>query len=238
MTMVDNFDVVQNAPTNQRIPSKGDMLHVIPRFFEVTNKTDRIDADTGLPIFHTVEYVELLIAGDKGNAPVKRVNEGIKQQFHEQYAFWKSKKVNSDMIGDGVPLSLWPVVPAEMVKALEYINVFTVQQLAALNDANISKPGAIGLREMRDKARNFIESAKTMAPIVKLEAENGELKKRLELMQEQMKQLMERVDSTVSVAAGLPSATVADLLPAATKTEKTRDSVPIKNKYQNRNKEE
>lgn len=217
MSIVDTFDVVQNAPVNQQIPSKGDMSHVIPRFFEVTNKTDKIDNDTGLPIFQTVEYVELLIAGDKGNAPVKRVNDGIKQQYHQQYAFWKAKKTNADMIGDGIPLSLWPVVPTEMVKALEYINVFTVQQLAALNDANISKPGAIGLREMREKARNFIESAKTMAPIVKLEAENGELKKRLELMQEQMKQLMDQMSS---------------------KADKNSPTEPPRNKYAGKKNEE
>lgn len=190
MTMVDNFDVVQNAPFSQRVATKGEMGHIIPRFYEVTTKTDQID-ENGLPVFRTIECVELLIAGDKGNAPNKRVNDAIRQQFAEQYAFWKAKKTNPDMIGDGIPLALWPVVPTEMVKALEYINVFTVQQLAGLTDAAISKPGAIGLRDMRDKAKAFIESAKSMAPIAALEKENSELRKRLDLMQTQMNQLLE-----------------------------------------------
>jgi len=191
MSNVDNYDVIQNSPTNQRVANKGEMGHVIPRFYEITTKTEQID-ENGLPVFRTQEYVELLIAGDKGNAPTKRVNQAVKDQFHEQYAFWKAKRANPDMIGDGIPLSLWPVLPAEMVKALEYINVFTVQQLANLSDNAISKPGAIGLRDMREKARAFVESAKSMAPIAALEKENSDLRKRLDLLQSQMNQLLER----------------------------------------------
>lgn len=190
MSNIDNYDVIQNSPTSQKVSSKGEMGHVIPRFYEITTKTEQIDAN-GLPVFRTQEYVELLIAGDKGNAPTKRVNEAIKQQFHEAYSFWKAKRANPDMIGDGIPLSLWPVVPAEVAKALEYINVFTVQQLANLNDAAISKPGAIGLRDLRDKAKSFVESAKSMAPIAALERENSDLRKRLDLLQGQMNQLLE-----------------------------------------------
>ena len=196
MTMVENFDVIQNAPTSQRITRRSEMSHVIPRFYEITTKTDQID-DNGLPVFRTVEYVELLIAGDKSNAPTKRVNDGIREQFHEQYTFWKAKKANPDMVGDGIPLSLWPVMPAEMAKALEYINVFTVQQLANLSDQAISKPGAIGLRDMREKAKAFMESAKSMAPIAALEKENSDLRKRLDLLQSQMNQLLEAAPELV-----------------------------------------
>jgi hypothetical protein len=188
---MSNLDTngVENNPTGRMMPAK-DIAHLTPRFFEIVTKTNRIDENTGLPVFHTQEYVELLIAGDKGSAPVKRVNDAIKEQFATHYTYWKSKKINADMVGDGIPLSLWPVVPAEMVRGLEFINVYTVQQLANLNDNSLGKPGTLGLRDIRDKARAFIESAKSMAPIAKLEAENGELKQRLDLLQSQMKELL------------------------------------------------
>lgn len=172
-----------------RIPGKTD-AHVTPRFYSEMRKTDQIDGETGLPVFTTVEFVELLIAGDKGNAPTKRVTPAIKLQYADAYARWKATEINPDMIGDGIPLTLWPLIPTQVAKGLEYINVFTVQQLAGLSDAQMSKPGTIGLRDFRDKARTFMESAKTTAPIAKLEAENGEMRKRIELMQEQMAQLI------------------------------------------------
>lgn len=201
----DNVELHDRVALQQRIPKKDNMAHVTPRFFEETKKTNEID-ENGLPVFRTIEYVELLIAGDKGNSPVKRVTQGVKDQFPNEYAMWKSRRVNPDMIGVGIPLSLWPLIPTEMAKALEYMNVFTVQQLAALSDGAISKPGAIGLRDMREKAKAFIDSAKSAAPIAKLEVENKELKQRLELMQTQMEQLVQAVKERESETMVEPKA--------------------------------
>ena len=188
----DNMEMHDRVALQQRIPKKENMAHITPRFFEETKRTNEID-ENGLPVFRTVEFVELLIAGDKGNSPVKRVTQAIKEQFPNEYGIWKSKRINPDMVGDGIPLSLWPLIPTEMAKALEYMNVFTVQQLAALSDSAISKPGAIGLRDMRDKAKAFIDSAKSAAPLAKMEVENRELKRQLDLMQIQMDQLLNAV---------------------------------------------
>lgn len=185
----DSQEMSNRVAMAQRLPKKSDMQHITPRFYEETVKTDRID-ENGLPIFRTVEYVEILIAGDRGTAPVKRVTEGVKADFPDQYARWKATKVNADMIGDGIPLSLWPLIPKEMAKALEFINVFTVQQLAGIDDNAISKPGAIGLRDMREKAKAFIESSKSAAPIAKLEIENKDLKSRLQMLEGQLEQLL------------------------------------------------
>lgn len=189
MSIAEDTPLHDRVAMQQRMPKKEAMAHITPRFFEETVKTNQID-ENGLPVFRTVEYVELLIAGDKGNSPTKRVTDGIRQQFPNEYALWKSKRMGPDMIGDGIPLSMWPLIPAEMSKALEYMNVFTVQQLAALSDGAISKPGAIGLRDMREKAKAFIESAKSAAPLAKLEVENKELKQRIDLLTTQMEQLV------------------------------------------------
>lgn len=197
MTNID-FDAGLRSPghaQSARIPQDpGRMSHVTPRFYEEMVKTDQISPETGLPVFRSIEYVELLIAGDKGNSPTKRVNDAIRQQFPNEYARWKATKVNADMIGDGIPLSLWPLIPKEVAKGLEYMNVFTVQQLAGLTDQQISKPGSIGLRDFREKAKSFIESAKNTAPLAKVEAEMSDLRKRHELLQEQFSKLLERAE--------------------------------------------
>ena len=146
------------------------------------------------------------------------MTDGIRQQFPNEYALWKSKRVGPDMIGDGIPLSMWPLIPAEMSKALEYMNVFTVQQLAALSDGAISKPGAIGLRDMREKAKAFIDSAKSAAPLAKLEVENKELKQRIDLLTQQMEQLV--AASTKADAQRLAGAQEFEPKPRAARTVK------------------
>jgi hypothetical protein len=196
---LEGLEMHNRVALQQRLPKKENMSHVTPRFFEEMVRTDQVDAN-GLPVFRSIEYVELMIAGDRGSAPVKRVTDDIRQQYADAYARWKSTKVNPDMIGDGVPLALWPVIPREMTKALEFINVFTVQQLASLSDEAISKPGAIGLRDMREKARAFIESAKSAAPIAKLEIENKDLRNRISMLEGQLQQLIASPKSDVKAS--------------------------------------
>ena len=62
MSFSDNTALHDRVAQQQRIPKKDSMAHVTPRFFEETVKTNLID-DNGLPVFRSVEYVELLIAG-------------------------------------------------------------------------------------------------------------------------------------------------------------------------------
>lgn len=176
-----------------RIPTQSGAAQVVPRFYTELRKTDQVDPTTGTSKFVEVEYVQLLMPGQK-DAPVKRVTDEIRSIYANFYAQWKATKVNPDMIGDGIPLALWPTCPTTLAKSLELINVFTVQQLAEIPDTVLTQPGTIGLRDYRDKARAFIESAKTTAPIARLESENGDLKRRLDLLQAQMTQLIERAD--------------------------------------------
>jgi len=194
-----NLDAGLIMPGNiGRIPGRENMAHVTPRFYSEQRKADGVDPATGLPRFIEVEFVELIIAGDRGSAAVKRVTPEIKRQWADAYARWKSGQVSADMIGDGIPLALWPTCQPGVVEGLRYINVFTVQQLAGIADTALTQPGMLGLRDLRDKARAFIESAKTTAPIARLEVENDDLKKRLELMTSQMKDMAEKYDAIMA----------------------------------------
>lgn len=167
--------------------------HITPQFFDELRPTDQVDETTGTKKFVSVEYVRLLMAGSK-DSPVKRVTPQVKQQFPDHYAAWKATRINPDMIGDGIPLTLWPACPPAVAKSLELLNIYTVQHLAGVPDTVLSNPSAIGLRDLREKAKTFLESAKTTAPIARLEAENGDLKRRLDMGQEQMKQMLERME--------------------------------------------
>lgn len=181
---------VQQAPTSA-MPRKAEQT-VIPRFFTRQMETDQIDPETGLRVYRTVEYVELLIPGDKSMAPEKRVNEHIKAQFRDAYVAFKEKGEGADMIGDGIPLKLWPGIKSEIAKGLEQINVYTVQQLAALPDQKCSAPGTLGLRGLRDHARAFLDSVKDTAPISALQKQLDDLKQKSELRDAQLQQALDR----------------------------------------------
>ena len=163
---------------------------VTPRFrTEKVRLADMFDPDTGLPMYRTVELVDLLIAGDKGTMPTKKVNDVIRQQYSAEYAAWKKNGENSDMVGTGLPLSHWPQLPREIASGLAHANVFTVEQLAGLSDSQCQIRGTIGLRKYRDMAAAFVDASKSAAPIAALSHENDLLKNRLALIEKQLEQM-------------------------------------------------
>lgn len=203
MSMADNFAV--RKPQYENIPRKTDIQVVVPRFFRQEVETDQVDPDTGLKVFRSVEYVELLIPGDRGNAPVKRVTDEIRFQFRDAYERFKSSGAQHDMVGDGIPLKLWSGIKSEQARGLEQVNIFTVQQLAGLSDTNCSQPGTLGLRALRDKARQFLDAARETAPVAALQAQIDELRKDAALKAQQLQEMIEKntqLQSQVSAAGG------------------------------------
>lgn len=194
---------MQEIGSPTAIPRKADFSTVIPRFFTQEIATDQVDGQTGLKVYRTVEFVELLIPGDKGSAPVKRVNDQIRAMYRDQYARWKEQGGGADMVGDGIPLKLWPGIKQEVARGLENINIWTVQQLAAMSDSRCTQPGTMGLRDLRDKARAFLESASQTAPIAALQAQLDDMKKRETLRDDQLKQALQRAEEAEAKLGGV-----------------------------------
>ena len=173
-------------PQFDNIPRKGEMSHIIPRFFTKQVETDGIDESTGLKAFRAVEYVELLIPGDKNQKVHKRVNDAIKQQFSVEYRQFKEMGENADMIGDGIPIDLWPGVSKEQAIGLKAVHIYTVQHLAGLSDDRLSQPGLMGLRALRDKASQYLAAMKEAAPIAVLQKQIDALTAQLEMRDKQI----------------------------------------------------
>jgi hypothetical protein len=133
--------------------------------------------------------------------------------YRDAYLRFKGGSADADMIGDGIPLKLWPGIKSEVARGLEHINIFTVQQLASLADGKCSQPGTLGLREMRDKAKAFLDSVGQTAPLAAMQAQIDELRKKDSLRDEQLKQAIERADAAEAKLGG-PSAT--DRMPELT----------------------
>jgi len=163
---------------------------IIPRFkSERVRVPDQYDPDTGLPLYRTVETVEFLIPGDKGNAPVKKVNDEIRNRFRKEYDHWKASGKTGDFEGTGLPLAQWPQLPKDVAAGLIHANVYTVEQLANLTDAQCQIRGTLGLRKYRDMAAAYVDSSRAAAPIAKLAGENEALERRLNLLEAQLKEI-------------------------------------------------
>ena len=114
--MAQNFQ--QGAPR----PSDG-----VPKFFI---KAVRY-ADGS---FHNVEYVDIITPGDPKSLPRHKVTDAIRQLYPRQYEAFRR---GLEMAPDGWPLEMWSVLNPAQVYHLKSLNIFTVEQLAQIADANL-----------------------------------------------------------------------------------------------------
>jgi hypothetical protein len=97
------------------------------------------------------------------------------ERFPRQWAAFQNQGVAGQM---GTLLAEWPMVNKAQVLELKAMNVSTVEQLAAVPDTTLHNLG-MGGRELRDKAKAWLDKSKDdstitslMARLEALEAEN------------------------------------------------------------------
>lgn len=159
------------------------------RFFHLAVEDEKATKESGLAKFRDVEMIEVLIPGDR--SPIHRkVKEEDKIRFKRQYDVFKES--NSSEI-QGTHLNQFPFISAAQRKELEYLNIFTGEQLINMPDGNIDKIG-IGGRELIKKVKAFMEMAKDSAVAVAMAEENEKLRAEMDLLKEQMALILKAQD--------------------------------------------
>ena len=149
--------------------------------------------EAGRPIFEDVEFIKILIPGDKNFSPEREATEADKQRFPLEYARFKNGMKESEQ-AVGTPLSQWPAMTRSMAKEFNAMNVFTVEQLAGMSDQGKQAFG-MGALEWSAKAKAYMDAAGGGAAIEKYAAENESLKRDMEIMRQQIAELSARSDA-------------------------------------------
>jgi hypothetical protein len=129
-----------------------------------------------------VEYIRIISATDKFNAPHRPVEPEDKVRFARQYEAWK--KGISETPKSGQSLKAWPgITPAE-VNVLAQAGIHTVEALAAASDEQVGEDGPYVA--LRDSARRFIDVAGNITAITRMEAEKRALEARVAELEERL----------------------------------------------------
>ena len=158
-----------------------DQDNVIPCFYLRSVYKKGKSKQEGRPIYEDQEYVQMLIPGDKNEIPDMPVKDEHKERWPDQYKRFKEKQ---EPTTSGTPLHQWPEMTPARVSALKDINVFTVEQMANLNDVALKQVGPDG-HELKRRAQNYLEVAEG----VKSVEEMDELKARLDALESENKEL-------------------------------------------------
>lgn len=123
------------------------------------------------PIFENVTHVHIQQPGERDcfEQPADREHQA---RFPKAWAAYESKQKN---VIDGTPLTVLFPNDLGLVKTFEHINIFTIEQLAGLNDTGIQNIGTGG--------RGFFEKAKEFIAVHEKGKGFNELSNRLDAMQ-------------------------------------------------------
>lgn len=153
-------------------------------FFDkaVPNKTKSDEA--GRPVHDKKTYLKVVVPGsrDRMERPIKPED---KDRFPKQFQAYQG---GAEEVHEGTPLESWSRMDAAQVADWKYQGVFTVNQLADLNDTAISKIG-LGARELVKAAQAYLDEAAGHAVSGKLVAELEQKDQQLEAMQQQIDEL-------------------------------------------------
>lgn len=166
-------------------PQSGKPLPLMIGFEMRAAIDEEASARAGHPKHKDVEYITKMVAGDTKNVAVRPVRDLDRREFSEQYQHWK--RGQEARARDGMALEAWPGATRAQVEDLRAQHVFSVEQFANAADEFCSNLGSEYLN-LRQRARDYLESAKGGAAMAQLRAEHEELRTHLEATRAQLEE--------------------------------------------------
>ena len=138
----------------------------------------------GRPVFEEKPFITIITPGSRDVFTTK-VNDVYKRRFP---AAWKRFQESMEEHGEiaGMPLKEWPMVTRAQAEEMAYLNVFTVEQLAALSDTHGQK--LMNYHDLKRKAQAFVAAATDGAFVQKITAENQKLQDQITQLQTQLQE--------------------------------------------------
>lgn len=167
-------------------------LHIEFRNVAVENKAKSLRE--GRPIYDQQEQVFIKFAGDTKKELVAPAHERCMrdpetglwvtyaQVYHRHYEAFRS---GQEAVGEGTPVEELPFIDAARRAELKALHIHTAEALADLEGVNLSRLGMFG-RELKEKAKAYIEKAKDNALETRLAAENAQLTARITALEAQL----------------------------------------------------
>lgn len=181
------------------------------KFYKYLDEDSAASIAEGRPICREVDYIKIVVPGDTLSEIDRPVYESDKTRFPIQWANYLNR-TNADIKYEGTPLKEWNLISRTQAEELRGRKFYTVEQIASASDQQLQSIGMIaGMSPytFRDKAKAFLESAKTVADLTNreeelatLRAENDRIKAETDAKMEAMKADFDAKLSSLLAAVG------------------------------------
>lgn len=140
-------------------------LHV--HFYRDAVPDDKATIEEGRLICREVDFVMIMVPGDKYSIIRRPVQERDKQRFSDRYRAYKLDA--SQESAAGTPLKSVTWLSISQKKELEFLGCYTVEQLAGMPDNTTQK--FMPLQKLKQQAKDFMDQAKGSAPLLQMRQE-------------------------------------------------------------------
>lgn len=146
-------------------------------------KDEEKSLEQGRPIFFDVPFITIRIPGDKTTTVKRPVKEEDKTRFARHWErFLRQEKVAVE----GTPIEQWPLITKSQALELKAMNIITVEVLAQVSDGNLNWHGA---RDLREKAKSWLDSAKDSSAAAKWAKEKQDMKNEIDFLRGEIEAL-------------------------------------------------
>lgn len=178
------------------MPTSGETRHLHITFYIDPVENLSKSREAGRPIYEDREMVEIKFVGDTKKVLVAPAHEkftrdsstgkwvSYAQAYHRHYDAFRT---GEEAKGEGTPIEELPFITASRRAELKALHIHTAEALSQLEGSNLTNLGMFG-RELKDKAKVYIEKATDSALANKLVEENTSLRQRLETLEAKERQ--------------------------------------------------
>lgn len=169
--------------------------NLIATFHMGTTKHEVRSAAEGRPIYEDTEHCHIRVPGSRDWQAYPatafsrwvvdpETGEQVKQTYAERFSRqYRQFKANQQQTKSGTPLDHAPFLTEARRAELRAQNVYTVEQLAAIDGQELKNLGPGG-RDMKNRAQEYLAESKAGAPNTQLAAELEALRARNAILEE------------------------------------------------------
>jgi hypothetical protein len=165
------------------------------RFYIEAVKNNVKSEREGRPVFDNVEMAHILVPGDRLTEVHRIVTDEVRRRWPEHYTMFKQ---GLEAPVTGTPLSEWGGISKGHIEELRYSKVYTVEELAGLSDAQLTKSVSMGGIPLRDAAKRFLANLEGAAPMEKLAAENVQKDARISELEATVRDLNDKFNAMIA----------------------------------------
>ncbi len=129
---------------------------LLVKFFKHPKVNLQKTKDEGRPIFEEIPYIQIMTPGNKDHIVVRPATAMDKKRFAEHFRKYEARE-DQDAV-EGTLLDEWAGITRSQAEELKYLNIKTVEQLAAVSDSN--SQGIMGIGFLKEKANKYLEDTK------------------------------------------------------------------------------